>query len=735
MLTIAAIAYCLTAGASVIDDASFDEACGVGISVSKDQVRAVVDAYLVRHKETVEQERYKLLPKIMQDVRSDPALRWANMADLKPAVDAAVLSMIGPKDERDQVVKKKAAPKAAADAGNTENSSSGIDLFRTGFLGALHPVGGNPQKTEALREAHLRECKGRVQTRFPPEPNGYLHIGHSKAITVNFGYARAHGGVCYLRFDDTNPEKEEEKYFLAIEEMVAWLGFKPFKITYSSDYFDELYAFAEQLIQNGKAYTCSCTDEEIKRNRGGEERGPRIACKHRDQDSGLSLKQFRGMRDGEFAPRSMTLRMKQDLEDGNPQMWDLIAYRILSTPHHRTGDKWKIYPTYDFTHCLVDSLENITHSLCTTEFVQSRVSYEWLCDALSVYKPAQREYGRLNLQGTVMSKRKIEKLVKEGYVRDWDDPRLYTLVALKRRGVPPGAILQFVGELGVTTNMTSILTDKFEAVVRNYLELSVPRLMLVLEPLEVVLENVADDFEEVCEVPFNTKDAGMGSHEIKLTKKLYIDRDDFRQGLSKEEQAAFFRLTPEQAVGLVRAKHAIRVLDVERDTEGRPVRIRAHYQSEAENANFKPRTHIQWVPSVGAIQATVRVFSALFHTDDPSAHPDGFLADVNKESETTYKEALMEPGFAHVWQTRSWPKAKPEAVAAGDPGATAAAAEASQEVPGAETCRFQGLRVGYFAVDSKDSSLDKAGEGRIVLNRIVSLKEDTSRKAVNKANQ
>ncbi|ORY80989.1 tRNA synthetases class I, catalytic domain-domain-containing protein [Protomyces lactucae-debilis] len=725
----AAIAYCVSIKDNQVDDDSFDQASGVGVTVSKEQVRAVVDDYLTLNKATLEEERYKFLPKVMQTVRGDERLRWANLADLKPAVDAAVLAMIGPKDERDQVVKKKAAPKATETAAEMTTTT---DIFKTGFLGALHPVGGNPQLSESLREAHLRACGGKVQTRFPPEPNGYLHIGHSKAITVNFGYARAHGGVCYLRFDDTNPEKEEEKYFLAIEEMVAWLGFKPFKVTYSSDYFDELYTFAEQLIQNGKAYTCSCTDEEIKRNRGGEERGPRLACKHRDQNQALSLEQFRGMRDGAYPPRSMTMRMKQDLEDGNPQMWDLIAYRVLSTPHHRTGDRWKIYPTYDFTHCLVDSLENITHSLCTTEFVQSRVSYEWLCDALAVYKPAQREYGRLNLQGTVMSKRKIEKLVKDGYVRDWDDPRLYTLVALKRRGVPPGAILAFVAELGVTTNMTSILTDKFEAIVRNYLELSVPRLMLVLEPLEVVLENVADDFEEVCEVPFNTKDAAMGSHPVILTKRFFIDRSDFREGLSKEEQAAFFRLTPEQPVGLVRAGHAIRVLHVQHDTSGRPTCIKAHYQTEPEYAGFKPRTHIQWVPSLGAIKATVRVQSALFHSDDPSSHPDGFLADVNKDSEEEYKDALVEPGFKHVWQHRSWPKANADAVAAGEAGAVAAQAEADSAVPGAETCRFQGLRVGYFAVDNKDAKVDGEGEGILVLNRIVSLKEDTSRKAVNK---
>jgi glutaminyl-tRNA synthetase len=231
-----------------------------------------------------------------------------------------------------------------------------------------------------------------VFTRFPPEPNGFLHIGHSKAIAVNFGFARYHSGECYLRYDDTNPEAEEEKFFIAIQEMVEWLGFKPCAITYSSDHFDKLYELAEFLIQQDGAYVCHCTDEEVKIQRGGKDhRGPRFACPHRNRPTEESLVEFRAMRDGKYKPKEAFLRMKQDLEDGNPQMWDLTAYRILDAPHHRTGNKWRIYPTYDFTHCLCDSFENISHSLCTTEFQQSRVSYEWLCDAVKVYKPMQRE--------------------------------------------------------------------------------------------------------------------------------------------------------------------------------------------------------------------------------------------------------------------------------------------------------------------------------------------------------
>ncbi len=242
-----------------------------------------------------------------------------------------------------------------------------------------------------LKSVYNEKPAENIVTRFPPEPNGYLHIGHSKAIAINFGFARYHNGVCYLRFDDTNPEKEEEKYFTAIEEIIAWLGFKPCKITYSSDNFDKLYKLAENLISRDGAYVCHCTDTEIKLQKGGEKNGPRYACPHRDRPPKESLAEFRAMRDGKYKPREAFLRMKQNIEDGNPQMWDLAAYRILDKEHHRTGNKWRIYPTYDFTHCLCDSFENISHSLCTTEFQLSRVSYEWLCDAVEVYKPMQRE--------------------------------------------------------------------------------------------------------------------------------------------------------------------------------------------------------------------------------------------------------------------------------------------------------------------------------------------------------
>ncbi|KAH8681675.1 glutaminyl-tRNA synthetase [Xylariales sp. PMI_506] len=534
-----------------------------------------------------------------------------------------------------------------------------------------------------------------VMTRFPPEPNGFLHIGHAKAIAVNFGFARHHGGECYLRYDDTNPEAEEEKYFVAIEEMVRWLGFSPYKITYSSDNFQMLYDLAEKLIGLEKAYVCHCDDDQIKAQRGGENHGPRFRCEHANQSIETNLTKFRDMRDGKYKPREAFLRMKQDIEDGNPQMWDLAAYRVLEKPHHRTGDAWKIYPTYDFTHCLCDSAEGITHSLCTTEFIQSRVSYEWLNKTLGVYEPMQREYGRLSITGTVLSKRKIMKLVTEGYVRGWNDPRLFTLIAIKRRGVPPGAILEFVNELGVTTAPSVIQLKRLDQTVRRYLERTVPRLMLVLDPIPVDIEG-AEELE--VDVPFSPKVPEMGSHKIKFTPTVYIDRSDFREVDSKD----YFRLAPNKTVGLLQAPYPIKAVSFTKDeATGKVTRIKAVFDKETK----KPKTFIQWVAE-GSREAEVRIYNSLFKSEKPDSAEGGFLNDINPESEIIYPKAMIESGFDEVKRRAPWPEA---------------AGESELGKGGPESIRFQGMRVAYFCVDS-DSTDDK-----IVLNKIVSLKEDAGK--------
>ncbi|KAI1346083.1 glutaminyl-tRNA synthetase-like protein [Xylaria sp. FL0043] len=582
-----------------------------------------------------------------------------------------------------QDLNKQAAPKPKPKSKPKQDESI-IDpdaIFKTGFL------------DEVFKE---RPTKGAVVTRFPPEPNGFLHIGHAKAICINFGFAKYHGGITYLRMDDTNPEAEDEKYFVAIEEMVQWLGFTPKAVTYSSDHFQRLYDLAEKLIELGKAYVCHCNDDEIKAQRGGENHGPRFRCAHAERSVDENLAEFRGMRDGKYKPREAFLRMKQDIEDGNPQMWDLAAYRVLDKPHHRTGSKWRIYPTYDFTHCLCDSFEKITHSLCTTEFIQSRVSYEWLNRTLGVYEPMQREYGRLSITGTVLSKRKIMKLVEKNIVRGWDDPRLFTLIAIKRRGVPPGAIVEFVSELGVTTAPSVIQISRFEQTIRRYLERTVPRLMVVLDPIPVVI----DDAEEIeVDVPFSPKNPEMGSHRLRFTPTVYIDRADFREVDSKD----YFRLAPNKTVGLLQAPYPIKAVSFTKDhATGQITEIRAVFDKETK----KPKTYIQWVPS-GSREAEVRIHNSLFKSEKPDSVEGGYLNDLNPESEVIYPKAMIESGFDEVRARAPWPEA---------------AGESELGKGGPESVRFQGIRVGYFAVDSVDTT-----DSKVVLNRIVSLKEDAGK--------
>ncbi|CRK37666.1 hypothetical protein BN1708_007468 [Verticillium longisporum] len=587
----------------------------------------------------------------------------------------------------------KAAVASAADADKKEAPKPAkkeeevvIDpeaIFKQGFL------------EEVYKERPVKP----VVTRFPPEPNGFLHIGHAKAIAVNFGFAKYHGGQCLLRYDDTNPEKEEEKYFTAIKDMVTWLGFTPAKITHSSDYFQQLYDLAEKMINLEKAYVCFCPDTEIKLQRGGEKgSSPRYRCKHAEQTVEDNLTKFRGMRNGQYQPKEAFLRMKQDITNNNPQMWDLAAYRIPKEQEHfRTGNRWKIYPTYDFTHCLVDSMENISHSLCTREFLLSRQSYEWLNAALVEHQPMQREYGRLNIAGTVLSKRKIQKLVEEKFVRNWDDPRLFTLVAVKRRGVPPAAILQFVNELGVTTAETLIQIKRFEQSIRKYLEATVPRLMMVLDPIPVVIEDATESIE--LDLPFSPKDPKMGSHTVKFTSTIYIDRSDFREVDSKD----YFRLAPGKTVGLMNAPHPIKATSFTKDeATGKVTEVRAVFDKEAK----KPKAYITWVGSEGSRRVEARVHNSLFKSDKPEDAEGGFLNDINPDSEVIYPEAMIESGFDEVRRRAPWPEA---------------AGESELGKGGPESVRFQAMRIAYFAMDS-DSTDDK-----IVLNRIVSLKEDAGK--------
>ncbi|KZT29333.1 glutaminyl-tRNA synthetase [Neolentinus lepideus HHB14362 ss-1] len=732
-----------------VDQAGFDQECGVGYSITPEELYTKVAEYVSSSAVSA----WTNFGAAIGTLKGTPELRWANPLELKNSVERAFTEKLGPREAtgKSKEAKKDAQPNSTTQVSALTPEVSTSSVFEQGFLGSLHKVGENPQIREDLRIAHLDFTKGKVHTRFPPEPNGFLHIGHSKAIFVNFGYAAYHGGRCYLRYDDTNPEKEEARYFESILETVRWLGYEPWKITYSSDNFQRLYELALELIKRDKGYVCNCTPEQIKANRGGETRGPRVACAHRTRPISESLAEFEKMKNGEYKPGQAVLRMKQDLEDGNPQMWDLIAYRVLESSHHRTGDQWKIYPTYDFTHCLCDSFENITHSLCTTEFIASRQSYEWLCDAVDVYKPRQSEYGRLNIEGTVMSKRKILALVNEGYVAGWDDPRLYTLISLRRRGVPPGAIISFVSGLGVSTAASNIQVSRFDQSVRGYLEGSAPRLLMVLNPLKVTIENMPDGEVVWIEKPLHPKVPELGTSKIPFAKHIYIDKDDFRTVDSKD----YFRLAPNKTVGLFQAPHPITCTSFKTDPATGEVTELICRLEHGEDGKVlaKPKAFIQWVAEIPEVGSPVRidetrVFHRLFKSDNPAAAEPDFRADINPNSLEVVKGAMVEVGFWDLAK-KAYEDAKKESrertevvrktnsgsdhTLDGTPVAT------SEQLVGNECVRFQGLRVAYFALDkdAKVASLDEAWDAKpgrqasdyIVLNRIVSLKEDSGKSA------
>ncbi|KAJ7638989.1 tRNA synthetases class I, catalytic domain-containing protein [Roridomyces roridus] len=722
-----------------IDDADFDTQCGVGFSITAAELYDQIANYVT----SAAVSGWSNLGQVINAARSIPELRWANTLEVKNTVEKVFLDKFGAKEAAKPKVKEPKKAPAKAQASVEPEPSSRKSIFEEGFLGQLHKPGENPQIRPEFKEKHLAVTGGQVWTRFPPEPNGYLHIGHSKAIFVNFGYAAHHGGKCYLRYDDTNPEKEEAQYFESILEMVRWLGFEPWKITYSSDYFQQLYELAVELIKRDKAYVCHCSQEEIKASRGEKSGQLPTACVHRTRPISESLVEFEKMKDGFYRPKEANLRMKQDLTDGNPQMWDLTAYRVLDSPHHRTHDKWKIYPTYDYTHCLVDSFENISHSLCTVEFVASRQSYEWLCDALEVYRPRQSEYGRLNLEGTVMSKRKIMELVQKGYVNGWDDPRLYTLIALRRRGVPPGAIISFVSNLGVSTSLSNIEISRFEQSVRQHLEGTAPRLLMVLRPLKVTIENLLEDYVLMVEKPLHPKVAALGTTTIPFTRNIYIDAEDFRLEDSKD----YFRLAPGKTVGLFQAPHPITCTSYKTDpTSGQVVELICRMEDGAEVK--KPKAYIQWVAEHAASGSPVRidetrVFHQLFKSDQPSKN---FLDDVDPNSLEVIKGAMVEVGFwslakRSIGEARRESKERTEKASTREgtsPGDDTPHAT-SEQLVGNECIRFQGLRVAYFAVD-KDSRLACLDEPEgveparkqgdlLILNRIVSLKEDSGKAA------
>ncbi len=533
---------------------------------------------------------------------------------------------------------------------------------------------------------------GRVHTRFPPEPNGYLHIGHAKSICLNFGIAEKYEGMCNLRFDDTNPLKEGEEFVKAIQEDVRWLGFDwGDRLFYASDYFEQMYEYAVQLIKKGKAFVCDLSPDEIREYRGTlTEPGRESPYRNRSVEENLEL--FERMRNGEFEEGSKTLRAKIDMAHPNLNMRDPVMYRIIKKPHYRQGNKWCIYPTYDWAHCLEDSIELITHSLCTLEFADHRILYEWFLDQLGIYKPQQIEFGRLNLKYTVLSKRKLTILVQKGIVSGWDDPRMPTLAGLRRRGYTPRAIRDFVERTGVSRTDSIVEYSLLEHCIREDLNRCTNRVMAVLEPVKVIIDNYPDDLVEWLDAENNPEDKSAGTRKVPFCRELYIERDDFME----EPPKKYFRLAPGREV---RLKHAYYITceSVVKDEEGNIKEIHCTYDPNSKGGwtedGRKVKGTLHWVSARHCLNAEVRLYEQLFTKENPDEDED-FLSNINPDSLVVLKNCKVEPSLKNA--------------KVGD--------------------RFQFLRKGYFCVD-KDSTKDN-----LVFNRIVTLK-DTWAKLAKKMEQ
>jgi len=528
--------------------------------------------------------------------------------------------------------------------------------------------------------------QGRVHTRFPPEPNGYLHIGHAKSICLNFGLAAEFSGLCNLRFDDTNPSKEDVEYVDSIKADVRWLGFDwDDREFYASDYFAQLCQFAIQLIKAGQAYVCDLSADEIREYRGTlTEPGKNSPYRDRSVEENLDL--FERMREGEFSDGSRTLRAKIDMASPNLNMRDPVMYRILRATHHRTGDQWCIYPTYDFAHGQSDSIEGITHSICTLEFEDHRPLYDWFLDQLTIHHPQQIEFARLNITYTVLSKRKLLQLVQHKHVTGWDDPRMPTLAGFRRRGYTPEAIRTFCERIGVAKRNSVVDIAMLEHSLREDLNKRAPRVMAVLRPLRVVIENYPEDQVEELEAVNNPEDPSTGTRKVPFSRMLYIEQDDFREAPPK----GFFRLSPGREVRL-RYAYIIKCVDVVKDPQtGAVIELRCIYDAETKSAssqsNRKVKATIHWVSAPHSKTAEVRLYDHLFTKENPDEVTEGaeWLSNINPKSLETLNASRVEPSLADA--------------KSGD--------------------LYQFERLGYFCVDSVDSKQDA-----LVFNRAVTLRD------------
>lgn len=641
-------------------DEQFEAECGIGVDVKPEEITEnVKKAFEEESIKTAIQQKGKkaALGLILNLVKTYKNMKFANSGLIIAEVNKVLSTLPDNAPVKKEKAKKEKKEEVVQEKKEEEIDFAGIVAkFPTPEQNALN-------NAPEIQEKQMKETGGCFMTRFPPEPNGWIHIGHAKAMYLDFGLAELKGGKCYMRLDDTNPSKEKDEYIEGIKSDVNWMGFHWWKITHTSDYFHQLHEYAIKLIKDGLAYVCHQTKEEVK-----ESREKKLPSPWRDRPIEESLREFELMRIGYYAPSEATLRLKMDITSSNPNMYDQIAYRIKYFPHPRTNDEWCIYPTYDYSHCVIDSIEHITHSLCTLEFENRKESYYWVLDALKIYKPYVWEFSRLNLTHTVMSKRKLQALVFGNLVNGWDDPRMPTIAGLRRRGYTASAIRNFVKGVGFTRNVTTIIDyEKLEGIQSQELDETASRAFCVLDPLKVTIRN-HEGITNI-EPPRFPKNPEAGTRPMKVSNVIYIDSSDFQE----VPEPGFKRLTTTNPVGLKYANFQIKVVEVVHK-DGKVVEL------ICDKFEGKAKAYIQWV-SEGAIKSEVRLYSTLFKSRDLSL-VENWKEDLNPESLIVKKDALVEPSLKDV----------------------------------KEYDRFQFERLGFFVVD-KDSTPEKP-----VFNRILSLK-------------
>ena len=706
----ACVEYLRKKGDEELNEEDFKKQCGIGVKITEEDIKKEADEIMKKYIDQIKNERYKFPSvKILYDVKSkfsfvDPKL-------CKKVIDEEIDKLLGGKNENElkeekmrkefEDLKKKSKDKKSfteEDKKRLSELKEELKKFDEALqkkkeeLSSQNPEEEKSEKdklsslmardmrsalnTTELIKKHLEVTGGKIMTRFPPEPNGYLHLGHAKAMRFCFTSASNAGGNCYLRLDDTNPEKETKEYIDSIKENCEWLGYHPWKVTYASDYFDDLYNIAVKLIKKGLAYVDNLSKQEI-----SEYREKKIDSPYRNRTVEENLKLFEMMRQGRFEEKECCLRMKIDMKHNNPCMRDPVAYRIKYVPHPHAGDKWCIYPTYDFTHCLNDSLENITHSLCTLEFEIRRDSYYWLLEAAEMYRPFVWEYSRLNVTHIVVSKRKLLQLVTSHTVNGWDDPRMPTINGLRRRGYTADAINNFVDTVGVTRrgNENIISIKLLENAIKSDLDKKAPRTMAVIEPIKVNLVNLKEDLSIDTPLFPKLKESG-GVRKVNLTKNIFIERIDFKE----EDDKDFNGLTPNQEVGLKYAG-VLKLEEIKKNKEGVVTELLCSYSNE----NKKTKGRIHWISDKDYVNAELRLYDYLFKSDDPfHSNEEGVshdpMDDVNPDNLVIKYHALVNRDLCE--------KVKPYD-------------------------HFQFERLGYFVCDP-DSECDK---GRYVFNLTVDL--------------